>query len=85
MPLRQNLANLNFKQFSPLSESDRGENGLKTRFARFCLAGMVLGCAREAIRAGLVGWLVEQQGNPEQDYNCLGHSLAEQEHVFVKF
>ena len=46
---------------------------------------MALGGAREAIQAGLVGWLVEQQGNPEQDYNCLGHSLAEQEQVFVKF
>ena len=69
---------------SPLSESDRGENGLKFRFARFCLTGMALGGAREATRAGLVGWLVEQQRNPELDNNCAGHSQAEQEHVFVK-
>ena len=34
MPLRQNLANLNFKQFSPLSESDRGEILLKIMFSQ---------------------------------------------------
>ena len=77
--------NLILSNISPLSDSDRGENGLKFRFARFCLTGMALGGARGAIRAGLVGWLVEQQGNPEQDNNCSGHSLAEEEHEFVKF
>ena len=77
--------NIILSNISPLSESDRGENGLKFRFARPCLVGTALGGAREAMRAGLVGWLVERQGNPEQDYGCSGHCLAEQEHVFVKF
>ena len=33
MPVKQNLANLNFKQFSPLSDSDKGEILLKIMFS----------------------------------------------------
>ena len=49
---------------SPLSESDRGENGLKFSFDSFlrCEHGSGL-----SIWAGLGGWLAEEQGNPEQD------------------
>ena len=67
---------------SPLSESDRGENGLRFCFDRFCVVSMAPGGQYGQ------GWAVGWRRNGEilsRTVNSSRQSLAEQEPALVKF